>query len=225
MSAWFTGYAMSFDLETTGVDVAEDRIITASLIELSPTQIVTKQNWLVNPQISIPPGATEVHGITDEMAAEGQHPREALPWILEHLEIGWRRGLPLIVCNAPYDLTLLSFEAARWGLKMPAIGPVLDPLCLDRALHRYRKGSRKLEALAAHYGVETGQSHSSEADAICAAGVVWQIAQKYKEVALLTIDQMQIYQRQKYAAWATQFQEFRRKEDPTCVIDGSWPIK
>jgi DNA polymerase-3 subunit epsilon len=222
---WFQGRALSFDTETTGVDVSEDRIITAHIVQIGPSGIVAIDSWLVNPGIPIPEGATNIHGITDEMVADYTPPAQSIPWIIERIRIGWVEGLPLIVCNAPYDLSLLSAEAERLGIEMPEIGPVLDPLVIDRACDKYRKGSRKLDALAAFYGVPTGKSHSSEADALCAASVVWMQSQKWKHLQDMTIDQMQVYQRARHADWARGFQEFKRKSDPSFTIETGWPVR
>jgi len=55
-----------FDLETTGINVAVDRIVEISVVKIFPggkTDIYTK---FINPTIPIPPKSTEIHGITDE---------------------------------------------------------------------------------------------------------------------------------------------------------------
>lgn len=55
-----------FDLETTGIKVATDRIVEISLIKIHPSgkqEVYTKR---VNPGMPIPPRSTEIHGITDE---------------------------------------------------------------------------------------------------------------------------------------------------------------
>jgi len=55
-----------FDLETTGIKVATDRIVEISLVKILPSgkqEVYTKR---VNPGMPIPPRSTEIHGITDE---------------------------------------------------------------------------------------------------------------------------------------------------------------
>ena len=54
-----------FDLETTGVDVARDRIVEISVLKVHPNGKEEKHTWLVNPTIPIPPETTAVHGISD----------------------------------------------------------------------------------------------------------------------------------------------------------------
>ena len=55
-----------FDLETTGVNVASDRIVEISWLKIQPDGRESKQTQLVNPTIPIDPKAIAIHGITDE---------------------------------------------------------------------------------------------------------------------------------------------------------------
>lgn len=55
-----------FDLETTGVNVAADRIVEISWLKIMPSGEESGQTMLVNPTIPIPPEVTEIHGIRDE---------------------------------------------------------------------------------------------------------------------------------------------------------------
>ena len=58
-----------FDLETTGVNVAKDRIVEISILKVYPNGNKESKTWLVNPEMPIPPQTTAVHGITDEKVA------------------------------------------------------------------------------------------------------------------------------------------------------------
>jgi len=55
-----------FDLETTGVHVGSDRIVQICLLKVLPDQSETVKNYLINPEMPIPPETTAIHGITDE---------------------------------------------------------------------------------------------------------------------------------------------------------------
>jgi DNA polymerase-3 subunit epsilon len=55
------------DLETTGVDLATDKIVEIAIVKLMPDGTTQKKRKLVNPQKPIPPASSSVHGITDEM--------------------------------------------------------------------------------------------------------------------------------------------------------------
>lgn len=179
---------VAFDTETTGVDVETDRIVEAAVVVLRPDGTESaRRTWLINPGIPIPEEAAAVHGITTErVRAEGLDPAVAIAEIAEMVERASNRGLPLVVYNAPFDLTLLDREIRRHECS-PFVGdiggndlgiwweprPVLDPLVLDKQIDRYRKGKRTLEAVAAHYGVEfEGSAHGAYADAITSGRVM-----------------------------------------------------
>lgn len=55
-----------FDLETTGVNVAKDRIVEISILKLHPDGKKEVKTRRVNPQMPIPKESSEVHGIYDE---------------------------------------------------------------------------------------------------------------------------------------------------------------
>lgn len=59
-----------FDLETTGINVAKDRIVEISILKVFPNGKEDKKTWLVNPTIPIPAETTAVHGITDADVAD-----------------------------------------------------------------------------------------------------------------------------------------------------------
>ena len=55
-----------FDLETTGIDIVNDRIVEISLLKITPDGNEETKTMRINPEMHIPAQATEVHGITDE---------------------------------------------------------------------------------------------------------------------------------------------------------------
>ncbi len=59
-----------FDLETTGVDTANDRIVEISMIKIMPDGEEIVRTRRINPQMHIPEQATAIHGITDEMVKD-----------------------------------------------------------------------------------------------------------------------------------------------------------
>ncbi len=54
-----------FDLETTGLNIVTDRIVEISLLKIFPDAREEKMYFLINPEISIPPKSTEIHGVSD----------------------------------------------------------------------------------------------------------------------------------------------------------------
>ena len=59
-----------FDLETTGVNVVSDRIVEIAVLKLLPNGNKEGKTWLVNPEMPIPKGASDIHGITNEQVKD-----------------------------------------------------------------------------------------------------------------------------------------------------------
>ena len=225
---WATHLAV-FDTETTGVDTAEARVVSAAIALLGPSgEILERYDWLIDPGVPIPPGAASVHGITTEIAqASGIEASVGISQIVAQLCEMIDRGYPIVAYNAPFDLSLLAAEAARHGIAWPGtVSPVLDPLLLDKQFDRYRKGKRTLEAVAAHYGVELGNAHDAGEDAIAAGRVMQRIALKYADIAPPELDELHRAQIGWAEAQAENFQAYmRRVRDPQFVADGRWPLR
>ena len=113
LPAWASALGV-FDLETTGVDTSTARIVTAHVGLIDETgAVVERKDWIVNPGVPIPEGAAAVHGITDDRARRfGRPPGEVVAEILAAIRSVFIRGFPLVVYNAPYDLTLLAQSPA-----------------------------------------------------------------------------------------------------------------
>jgi len=162
LQPWMPEQIAVFDTETTGVDTENDRIVTAfiGVMNTVTREFVESWQWLVNPGVEIPKGASDVHGITNEKArAEGVAPADAIFEIMQRLDILARKGLVLVAMNASFDFTILDREIER---HLPGTRPlmevgddgrihrpvVFDPMVMDRAVDKWRKGTRKLVDLA-----------------------------------------------------------------------------
>ncbi|CAL9591572.1 3'-5' exonuclease [Streptomyces sp. enrichment culture] len=232
--AWHRELLIGFDLETTGTDPREARIVTGAVIEVRAGEVLGRREWLADPGVEIPADAVAVHGISNERAAaQGRPADEVADAIADVLVTYWRTGVPVVAYNAAFDLTLLSAELHRHGLpslrerlggQEPA--PVIDPYTIDRWADRYRRGKRNLEAVCAEYGVPLDSAHDACADALAAAGLARAIAERHAKVASLGAAELHRRQIEWYAAWAADFQSFlRRKGDAEAVVDGAWPLR
>lgn len=218
-----------FDLETTGVDVAEDRIVTAHVGVLDAKgREIAARSWLVDPGIPIPAGAAAVHGITTEHArAHGRTARESVGEIAESLRALFAQGLPVVAYNASYDFSLLTHECLRHGIApLEAPGPIIDPLVIDKAVDRYRRGKRTLEVVAEHYGVTLDGAHEAAADAIAAGRVAQAIARSFPLAS--SADELHTQQ----IGWArTQAESLTEyfirigRIEPEDALDGAWPVR
>ncbi|MEU0401352.1 3'-5' exonuclease [Streptomyces sp. NPDC006197] len=232
--AWHAEPLVGFDLETTGTDPLEARIVTASIVGFCGGRVSRQRDWLADPGVPVPEEASAIHGISSERAAaEGRPAREVVDEIAETLTGYWKQGVPVVAYNASFDLTLLAAELRRHGLPSleerlggAGIGPVIDPYTIDRAVDRYRRGKRTLEAVCGEYGVVLEAAHQAAADALAAVRVAVAIAERHPQVAGL--DPAELHERQIgwYRAWAENFQDFlRRKGDAKAVVDPVWPLR
>lgn len=218
-----------FDLETTGVDVAHDRIVTAHVGVLDGAGgVVNSRNWIADPGIPIPATAAAVHGISTERArAEGRPATEVVAEILASLRELFSAGVPVVAYNAPYDFSLLGREAVRHGLAPIAEpAPVVDPLVIDRRVDRFRRGKRTLEAVCVHYGVELADAHDAGADAVAAGRVAQAIAHRHGDQLpgdAATLHLRQIDWAREQADSLTEYFVRIGRTDPH--VDGSWPIR
>ena len=145
---WWQGRLCAFDTETTGPHPSRDRLVSAAVVRVGGGLPAEVQTWLARPEEPIPPEATAVHGISDAEARErGRPAREVVVEVAAALRAAWADGLPVVAYNAPFDLTLLSAELVRHGLPLLEVGPLIDPLVLDRQFDRWRRGSRRLDAV------------------------------------------------------------------------------
>ncbi|MEW5534823.1 3'-5' exonuclease [Streptomyces virginiae] len=231
---WNDRVLIGFDLETTGTEPGESRIVTAAVVEVRGGAVQERRAWLADPGIPIPEGASAIHGISTERAvAEGRPVREVADEVAEALVAHWRTGAVVVAYNAAFDLTLLSAELARHGLPSLAdrlggeeTGPVVDPLTIDRAVDRFRRGKRTLEAVCGVYGVTLEEAHDAGADALAAVHVARAIAERHPQVAELTPADLHARQGTWHARWARDFQSYlRRQGTPDAVIDTAWPLR
>lgn len=145
------------DLETTGVNIATDRIVEFSALKVSPGGA---EEWLtlrLNPGIPISAEATRVHGITDADVANEPHFKDVARRIAAFLE-----GCDLAGFNSmKFDIPILSEEFLRVNVDF------------NPARHRYvdvqvifhKKEQRTLSAAYKFYcNLELENAHSSKAD-------------------------------------------------------------
>ncbi|WP_433698277.1 exonuclease domain-containing protein [Nocardiopsis sp. CA-288880] len=228
---WHMQPMAALDFESTGLDLAADRIVTAALWRIDPgARTKDATTWLADPGIEIPEEAAAIHGITTEHAREhGRPAAEVVAEIGAALERAVVEGLPVVIYNAPYDLGLLSAELERHGSGVSLFGQlrVVDPLVLDKQMDPYRRGGRKLVDVCAHHGVplDEQQAHGASADALAAARLAWKLAAAHPELAEMGVDDLHAAQVGWKADQAASFQAYlRRGRDPEAVVDGSWPI-
>lgn len=100
-----------FDLETTGIDVVNDRIVEISYVKVMPDGTETAKNFRVNPEMHIPEAASAVHGIFDDDVKDCPTIKELAPTIIADFE-----NCDLAGFNSNhFDIPMLVEEMMRVG--------------------------------------------------------------------------------------------------------------
>lgn len=221
----------AFDLETTGPDPLTARIVTASIVEIvtSDAGVQTAEHeWLLDPGIEIPEGASNVHGITTEHArAHGRDYQGGLLEIAGALDRLWGDGYLVAIMNAPFDLTIIDRESQRLlGMPGRRVGPVIDPLVVDKHLDRYRRGGRTLTDLAKHYGVEQGDAHQSTGDCYTVARIAYKLVRSPKLAEVDDAETLQQLQRSWRAEQQDSLRAFwqGRGDERWRTVSSDWPV-
>lgn len=115
-----------FDLETTGVNIAKDRIVELAVVKINPDgSVITKpeqagpeHRYLINPEMPIPPESSAVHGIFDEDVKEAKTFRQIAKGLFKFLH-----GCDLGGFNSnKFDIPLLAEEFMRVGIDFSTEG-------------------------------------------------------------------------------------------------------
>jgi DNA polymerase-3 subunit epsilon len=220
-----------FDLETTGIDVASDRIVTAHVGLLDANgAVILARDWIADPGIPIPDGAAAIHGVTTEHArAVGAPACDVVEQIVDVLRSLLDAGIPVVAYNAAFDFSLLAAEAVRHGvrpLRDPA--PVIDPLIIDKAYDRFRRGKRTLAAVAEHYAVRLDDAHEASADAVAAGRIAQALATRFAGLLPPRVEELhtrQIAWARAQAASLTDYFIGIGRLDADDRLDGTWPVR
>jgi DNA polymerase III subunit epsilon len=236
-ASWLSGRIHGFDLETTDVDVETGRIVTATFLTVSAKGLESSTSWLANPGVEISEGASKVHGITNEHAREhGRPPAEVVAEIFGCLTLAWEAREPVVIYNAPFDITMTDRELRRHvapaGIGEP--GPIIDPLVIDKRLEKFvrGKGGRRLINTCRRYGIvlTDEDAHTSEGDTLAACRLAWKMGSR-APVSGMSLDELQAAQREWHSHQARDFAGYLRKQGKTQDADrveaeaGTWPMR
>lgn len=148
---------VAFDLETTGTKPREDMIVEIGAVLFDGCRPLKSYGTLVNPGISIPPDASAVNGITDDMLRGKPRIADVLGAFADFCG-----DLPLVAHNAPFDFKFLLEDVKLHQAPAPR-GLVLDTLPLARKLFPGLP-NYKLWTLVRHFNFPSGTFHRAEED-------------------------------------------------------------
>lgn len=167
---------VAIDVEATGLDPNEDRVIEVACVVFSQGAI-ERHGWLINPGRPISEESRAVHNISDDDVRDAP----SFAQVAEQIVAVLRRGVPLAY-NADFDRAFLMAEFGRVTAALelgeradvPALRKGvdwLDPLVWARELQQAEK-SKSLSSVAERLGIEAGTAHRAVDDAQTAGRVL-----------------------------------------------------
>lgn len=164
-----------FDLETTGTDVVNNRIVEIAILKVYPNGNKESKTWLVNPQMPIPPSATAVHGITDEKVANEPSFKELSKQVHSMVKDSDLAGFN----SDRFDIPLLAEEMLRAEIDFDMRNRV--SVDVQTIFHKMEK--RTLAAAYKFYcNKELVDAHSAEADTMATYEVLKSQLERYDEL-------------------------------------------
>jgi len=158
------------DLETTGTNIATDRILEIAIIKILPDRSKLVKHKLINPQIPIPKASSDIHGITDEKVKDAPVFKEVANELKQFIDNADLSGYN----SNRFDIPLLMEEFLRAGIVLDMSNRKM--LDVQTIFHMMEK--RTLGAAYKFYcEKELIDAHSAEAD----ASATWEILEAQLE--------------------------------------------
>ena len=180
--------AIALDLETTGLDVANDRIVQIGAVAMRGPVVLSEPrvHTRIDPGVPISAASTRIHGISDPEVAGAPRFVEVIGSLAEMLA-----GRVVIGQNIRFDLAMLRHEAARAGVTWRD-PPALDVAHLAGALDRGLV-DLGLESLAYRFGVSIEARHDALGDSVAAAEIFAALVPRLREVDVRTLGEAEAY--------------------------------
>lgn len=164
-----------FDLETTGLNIASDRIVEISILKIFPNGNKESKTWLVNPTIPIPAETTKIHGISDEKVADEPTFQEISTELLELIH-----NCDLAGYNSnKFDIPILAEEFLRVGLDFNMKNR--KAVDVQNIFHKLEQRTL-LAAYQFYCNKDLKNAHSAEADTNATYEVLLAQLNKYNEL-------------------------------------------
>ena len=164
-----------FDLETTGTNVAKDRIVEISILKVFPDGKKLSKTWLVNPGIPIPEEAIAIHGISNEKVADKPAFKAISKEVYQMVKDSDLGGYN----SDRFDIPLLAEEMLRADIDFDMKNMV--SVDVQTIFHKMEK--RTLEAAYKFYcDKELKEAHSAAADTLATYEVLLSQLDRYPEL-------------------------------------------
>ncbi|MEP6466800.1 MAG: 3'-5' exonuclease [Parafilimonas sp.] len=165
------------DLETTGIDLATDKIVEIAIVKLMPDGTVCKKRKIINPQKPIPAASSNIHGITDEMVKDAPTFKQIaneIKQFLANCDLGGYN-------SNRFDVPMLVEEFLRAGLEFSMEGRKM--VDVQKIFHQMEQ--RTLTAAYKFYCNKILENaHSAEADAAATLEILHAQIERYPQLGL-----------------------------------------
>ncbi|MBC7872679.1 MAG: 3'-5' exonuclease [Ferruginibacter sp.] len=163
------------DLETTGTNPGRDRIVEIAIVKVLTDGTKSVKRKLINPEMPIPKGSSDVHGITDEMVRDAPTFKQVAHEIKQMLD-----GCDFSGYNSNrFDIPLLMEEFLRSGVDFDMKNRKL--LDVQNIFHKMEP--RTLSAAYKFYcGKNLDGAHSAEVDASATYEILVSQLEKYPDL-------------------------------------------
>ena len=164
-----------FDLETTGINVAKDRIVEIAILKVFPNGNKESKTWLVNPEMVIPEESIAIHGITNEKVANEPTFKELSKEIYKMIKDSDLGGFN----SDRFDIPLLAEEMLRAEIDFDMKNTV--SVDVQTIFHKMEK--RTLSAAYKFYcDKDLTDAHSAEADTNATYEVLLSQLERYPDL-------------------------------------------
>jgi DNA polymerase-3 subunit epsilon len=162
-----------FDLETTGTNITQDRIIEIAVIKVMPSGDVLRKSNVLNPTLPIPAESTAIHGISNEDVKEKPTFKDVAKEYARFFEGADLSGFNIL----KFDVPVLVEEFLRAGVEFDySRKKIID---VQKIYHLMEK--RNLAAAYKFYcHKELEDSHTAEADTQATLEVLYAQIEKYE---------------------------------------------
>lgn len=185
------------DVETTGLEPKDDRIIEIALIHMQGSEVTERYSTLVNPDQEIPDEVQRLTGIEPSELAGAPRFAEIAEEVARRLE-----GRIFVAYNLAFDRAFISEELARAGHEL-VCEHFIDPLVFVRELHK-NEGSKRLSAVAERLGIPLASAHRAADDAEAAGRVLYailgELPDRFGDLLMLQ-QQWELQQKNEMAGW------------------------
>lgn len=198
-----------FDLETTGINFQNDRIVEICVAKISPGGEMEVKTKKINPERHIPLESSEIHGIYDEDVKDAPTFKSLSSSFILYLE-----GCDLAGYNIKrFDIPLLTEEFKRAGLDFDTTGRNL----IDMQTIYHKREPRTLSAAYKYFcKEELVNAHSAEADVIASIDVLKGQFEMYTDLPT-NMEELNEYCNQKEPSWIDGTGKFRWREGEAIV--------